>query len=125
MAPRRAVTSKVSKTAPTKARAKPSTSITFERPEQPFLAALPPTRVHSPSYHFPLLVENQSQQDALLDWFKSVEDSRTMPWRKAWIDRTQISTSEEDADQIMNKRAYEVWVSEISKSADVSSDEYL
>ncbi|KAF1923317.1 DNA glycosylase [Didymella exigua CBS 183.55] len=112
MPPRRTASSKPSKAVPTKSKGKPAWSIAFEKPERPLIAALPPARAHSPSYHFPLLIDNQSQYDALLDWFKTVEDSRTMPWRKAWIDRTQTSTSG-DTDQTINKRAYEVWVSEV------------
>ncbi|KAF1361446.1 A/G-specific adenine glycosylase [Lizonia empirigonia] len=36
-----------------------------------------------------------------------------MPWRKAWLERPQNSKPSEDTARILNKRAYEVWVSEV------------
>ncbi|KAF3039953.1 hypothetical protein E8E12_008996 [Didymella heteroderae] len=119
MPPRRSVSSKAGHAAlpkakaKAKAKAKPMTSIIIERPEQPLAAALPPGRVHTLSYHHPLLIDDKTQHDALLDWFTSVEDTRTMPWRKAWIDRTHCSASDEETAQALNRRAYEVWVSEV------------
>lgn len=119
MPPRRAASSKTGRAVPARSKAKPATSIAFEEPEQPLASALPPARVHPRSYHFPLLSDDKKQHVALLDWFKSVEDTRTMPWRKAWIDRTQFPGSDEEAAHAVNRRAYEVWVSEVSKSANV------
>jgi hypothetical protein len=112
MPPRRAASSKATST---RSKAKPAKSIAFERPEQPLTPALPPARLHSSSYHYPLLVDDQSHHVSLLDWFKSVEGSRTMPWRKTWVDRTQASGSDEETAQALNRRAYEVWVSEVSR----------
>lgn len=43
--------------------------------------------------------------DALLAWYATVHDARTMPWRKPWDDTLSA------ADRA--QRAYEVWVSEI------------
>lgn len=116
MPPRRAAVSKASKVVSTKAKSKPAATNFFEKPENTIAAALPPARVHPNGYHFPLLFEDKSQQDALLEWFKSVEDSRTMPWRKAWIDPSQQLGAANDTERALNKRAYEVWVSEVSKS---------
>lgn len=115
MPPRRAATAKVSKVVSTKLKPKPATTTSFEKPEQPIAAALPPTRAHSIAYHFPLLFDDKSQQNALLEWFASVEDSRTMPWRKAWIDTSRESDITYEIKAALNKRAYEVWVSEVSK----------
>jgi len=115
MPPRRTAASKAGKAAPARSKAKPVTSIAFESPGQPLTAALPPARVHPLSYHYPLLIDDKAQHVALLDWFKSVEDTRTMPWRKAWIDKTQSPESDEETAQAVNCRAYEIWVSEVSK----------
>ncbi|KAJ4988482.1 A/G-specific adenine glycosylase, partial [Stagonosporopsis vannaccii] len=113
MAPLRATTAKVSKVASAKSKPKAATTISFEKPGEPIATALPPTRVHSTGYHFPLLSDDKSQQNALLGWFASVEDSRTMPWRKAWIDTSQQSDLTKEVKAALNKRAYEVWVSEV------------
>lgn len=115
MPPRRIASSKAGKASAVKSKGKPAITIAFERPEQPLATALPPARIHPSSYHYPLLVDDKTQHVALLGWFKSVEDTRTMPWRKAWIDRTQSSGSDEETAQALNRRAYEVWVSEVSK----------
>jgi A/G-specific adenine glycosylase len=115
MPPRRAATTKAVKKQLTKSKPKPATATSFEKPEEPIATALAPTRAHSSPYHFPLLIGDESSQDALLTWFKSVEDSRTMPWRKAWIDPSQASDTSGELKDILNKRAYEVWVSEVSK----------
>ncbi|XPS78470.1 hypothetical protein M3J09_010481 [Ascochyta lentis] len=113
MPPRRAATSKASKAAPSRSNLKAITSNSFDPPEEPVAAVLPPARVHSSSYHYPLLIQDKAQHDALLHWFTSVEDSRTMPWRKPWLDRSQTEGPQEKATQTLNKRAYEVWVSEV------------
>jgi A/G-specific adenine glycosylase len=115
MPPRRAATTKAVKKELTKSKPKPATATSFEKPGEPIATALAPTRAHSSPYHYPLLIDDESQQDALLTWFKSVEDSRTMPWRKAWIDPSQASDTSGELKDILNKRSYEVWVSEVSK----------
>ena len=38
-----------------------------------------------------------------------------MPWRKDWIDPGSYNGKEEDLGRVLGKRAYEVWVSEVSK----------
>ncbi|KKP00030.1 A/G-specific adenine glycosylase [Trichoderma harzianum] len=75
----------------------------------------PPSRRHSVLYHRPLLLDGQvgSQgRKALLSWFDSVSQSRSMPWRKAWVDPKTISDPAE-LRKTLEKRAYEVWISEI------------
>ncbi|KAL6884799.1 DNA glycosylase [Trichoderma longibrachiatum] len=74
-----------------------------------------PLRQHSILYHRPLLLDKQvgSQgRKALLSWFDSVSHSRSMPWRKAWVDPRAISDPAE-LRETLEKRAYEVWISEI------------
>lgn len=115
MPTRRVATTKAKTAAPAKPKPKSATLTIFKKPEEVTAVAIPPARSHISSYHYPLLVDDRSQQDALLEWFKGVEDSRTMPWRKAWLDRSQDSEPSEDTARILNKRAYEVWVSEVSK----------
>ncbi|KAL7917874.1 DNA glycosylase [Trichoderma austrokoningii] len=76
---------------------------------------LPPSRQHSITYHRPLLLDKDvgSQgRRTLLSWFHSVSESRSMPWRKAWIDPKTISGPVE-LRTTLEKRAYEVWISEI------------
>jgi A/G-specific adenine glycosylase len=38
-----------------------------------------------------------------------------MPWRKKWIDPVEFEGREEELGSVLGKRAYEVWVSEVSK----------
>lgn len=38
-----------------------------------------------------------------------------MPWRKDWIDPADFEGREEELGKVLSKRAYEVWVSEVSK----------
>ena len=115
MPPRRAATVKAGRKGVAKSMPKLATTTSFGKPEEAIATALPPTRAHSSPYHYPLLIGDESQQDALLTWFKSVEDSRTMPWRKAWIDPSLASKTSGELKDVLNKRAYEVWVSEVSK----------
>jgi A/G-specific adenine glycosylase len=84
-------------------------------PETPPAVSLPPSRAHQPSYHYPLLVNDQTGCDALLSWFRDVEKTRNMPWRKTWINPKDFDGSEEELDRVLGQRAYEVWVSEVSK----------
>lgn len=37
-----------------------------------------------------------------------------MPWRKEWID-PKAYEDEEELGRVLSKRAYEVWVSEVSE----------
>lgn len=39
-----------------------------------------------------------------------------MPWRKAWIDPDEYDGRQEELGIVLGKRAYEVWVSEVSES---------
>lgn len=77
--------------------------------------ALPPSRSHSTSYHHPLLLGDRPACDALLGWFDGVTETRSMPWRKKWIDPADFEGKEEELGRVLSKRAYEVWVSEVSK----------
>ena len=77
--------------------------------------ALPPTRVHTQSYHLPLLHYDESTCEKLLSWFEDVEGTRSMPWRKAWIDPKMLKGREDGLEDDLAKRAYEVWVSEVSR----------
>lgn len=78
--------------------------------------ALPPSRVHSSSYHYPLVLDDWVNKDDLLEWFESVSKTRNMPWRKNFIGLDPDHTGpQEDLEERANQRAYEVWVSEISK----------
>jgi A/G-specific adenine glycosylase len=75
-------------------------------------ACAPPTRLHTINYHRALLLDDQDGRSALLSWFDSVSTSRSMPWRKPWIDPSTIP----DPDALrsaLERRAYEVWISEI------------
>lgn len=77
--------------------------------------SLPPTRCHTLAYHTPLLLDAKLGADgrkAFLRWFDSVSESRTMPWRKPWVDPADFS-SEDELRRTLAKRAYEVWISEI------------
>lgn len=38
-----------------------------------------------------------------------------MPWRKQWIDPSEYEGKGEELGRVLGKRAYEVWVSEVSK----------
>ncbi|KAL0934340.1 g-specific adenine glycosylase [Colletotrichum truncatum] len=76
---------------------------------------MPPSRTHATSYHRPLLLDGQSGRngrDALLSWFDSISTTRGMPWRKAWIDPASVPDPG-DLRRALEKRAYEVWISEI------------
>ena len=80
-----------------------------------FATALPPARIHPRSYHVPLLSGNKSTCCDLLQWFEGVEETRSMPWRKAWVDPKTFEGREEELGNVLSKRAYEIWVSEVSK----------
>lgn len=38
-----------------------------------------------------------------------------MPWRKAWLDPKDFEGREDDFGEMLGRRAYEVWVSEVSE----------
>ncbi|KAH9923296.1 DNA glycosylase [Amylocystis lapponica] len=61
------------------------------------------TRPHSASIH--VIARPRPLQDALLQWYAGVHETRAMPWRKPY---NPTATAEERA-----QRAYEVWISEI------------
>ncbi|KAI0593772.1 DNA glycosylase [Biscogniauxia sp. FL1348] len=74
----------------------------------------PPSRAHNADYHRPLLLDSRQQRASLLSWFDSVSTARSMPWRKAWIDpRAAPELSAAELRQRLERRAYEVWISEI------------
>ncbi|KAJ6443758.1 A/G-specific adenine DNA glycosylase [Purpureocillium lavendulum] len=85
-------------------------------------ACLPPARSHSLDYHKPLLLSSQHGRRgraSLLSWFDSVSATRAMPWRKPWID-PRLAADDDGAggdDELLRarleRRAYEVWISEI------------
>ncbi|KAI1780263.1 DNA glycosylase [Hypoxylon cercidicola] len=74
--------------------------------------AILPGRAHGLSYHRPLLLDSKDGRDSLLDWFDQVSTKRNMPWRKAWIDPRNME-DEVDLRSQLERRAYEVWISEI------------
>lgn len=88
---------------------------TIPTPEGATPIALPPSRVHHASYHYSLLLDDGKACDGLLSWFKGVEETRSMPWRKTWIDPKDYQGKAEELGTVLGKRAYEVWVSEVSK----------
>ncbi|KAI1636185.1 DNA glycosylase [Biscogniauxia mediterranea] len=74
----------------------------------------PPSRAHNADYHRPLLLDSHQRRASLLRWFDSVSTARSMPWRKAWIDpRAAPELSAAELRQRLERRAYEVWISEI------------
>lgn len=98
-----------------------------QQTEELLPAALPPLRRHIESYHRPLLlkprpppeIDDQQIGSGLLEWYKKVSTERGMPWRKAWIDpateeyQGEVGKKKLRAD--LERRAYEVWISEISE----------
>jgi A/G-specific adenine glycosylase len=88
---------------------------TIPTPNSPVSTALPPSRAHHASYHYSLLLDDRSTCDALLSWFNGVQETRSMPWRKKWIDPVEFEGREEALGTVLGKRAYEIWVSEVSK----------
>ncbi|KAI0484608.1 DNA glycosylase [Xylariaceae sp. FL0804] len=83
--------------------------------------SLPPTRVHAVAYHRPLLLDRREGRAALLAWFDDVSTARSMPWRKPWIDQRRHHNNNKNDDAEageplraqLERRAYEVWISEI------------
>lgn len=66
-------------------------------------------RRHATTYHRPLLLgaKGRAGRDSLLSWFDSTSTTRKMPWRKPFLDPARTPR---DA---IERRAYEVWISEI------------
>jgi A/G-specific adenine glycosylase len=74
----------------------------------------PPPRIHSSTYHRPLLLSDASGRRSLLSWFDGQASSRGMPWRKPWIDpRSPEFKTPKVLRDALEQRAYEVWISEI------------
>ncbi|KAK7755057.1 hypothetical protein SLS62_002872 [Diatrype stigma] len=77
-----------------------------------------PGRVHSVTYHRPLLLDSRQGRASLLKWFDSISTARAMPWRKPWFNPAAASNASEASmlqqqRQQLERRAYEVWISEI------------
>ncbi|KAI0397180.1 DNA glycosylase [Xylariaceae sp. FL0594] len=74
-----------------------------------------PLRAHNVYYHRPILLDSREGRKDLLDWFDGVSSLRAMPWRKPWINPRLPENSEnpESLRQKLERRAYEVWISEI------------
>ncbi|KAF1964351.1 DNA glycosylase [Bimuria novae-zelandiae CBS 107.79] len=94
------------------AKPKPVAPTSFAKPVSPPPPTIPPSRMHAPSYHYPLLLEDKAVCEALLRWFEEIEEARNMPWRKPWLDPAVLAEKEEFGT-LLEKRAYEVWVSEV------------
>ncbi|KAI1341678.1 DNA glycosylase [Xylariaceae sp. FL0016] len=75
--------------------------------------AVPPARAHDADYHRPQLLDNRKGRTSLLAWYDSVSTARSMPWRKAWIDSRSSPLNDPELRQKLERRAYEVWISEI------------
>lgn len=79
-------------------------------------ACVPPPRLHAIDYHRPLLLDGdrgRRSREALLGWFDGVSTSRQMPWRKPWIDPGTWTDDPSALRLALERRAYEVWISEI------------
>ncbi|KAH7040075.1 DNA glycosylase [Microdochium trichocladiopsis] len=72
-----------------------------------------PDRQHAVTYHRPLLLDSRKGRKSLLSWFDGVSTARSMPWRKAWIDPFSEHLDEVTLREKLERRAYEVWISEI------------
>jgi A/G-specific adenine glycosylase len=78
--------------------------------------ALPPARRHVAAYHYAQLLQDRAACAALLAWFGGdVSTARSMPWRKTWVDPAEYAGREAQLRDVLMRRAYEVWVSEVSK----------
>jgi A/G-specific adenine glycosylase len=108
---------------PSRPKNKPASATLADlRPGKPQPVAVPPARTHTSSYHYPLLFDPEVGKDAcdaLFTWFGGIHEERDMPWRKEWIDPEGFmgkqNSDEEGVEKILARRAYEVWVSEISE----------
>lgn len=61
------------------------------------------------------MLDDEAASKELLRWFEGIEEARNMPWRKKWLDPAAFVGREEEFGKVLEKRAYEVWVSEVSK----------
>jgi A/G-specific adenine glycosylase len=115
MAPRKRQPTSAPK--PAAPRSKPSHPARgFDAPTAPISAvALAPLRSHTASYHYAQLLQDGGARAALLQWFEGVETTRSMPWRKKWVDPAEFTGREAQLRDVLMTRAYEVWVSEVSK----------
>ncbi|KAF2451127.1 DNA glycosylase [Karstenula rhodostoma CBS 690.94] len=95
-----------------KTKSKPATPPAFTKPALPQPTAVPPSRAHASAYHYPLLIEDGVVGKELLRWFEGIEEVRNMPWRKKWLDPAECEGGEEFGS-LLERRAYEVWVSEV------------
>lgn len=78
-------------------------------------ASLPPSRPHTVKYHRSLFLDEtkgRTSRDALLTWFDGVSSARSMPWRKPWLDPSDLPDASA-MREALERRAYEVWISEI------------
>lgn len=97
----------------------------------PRFAAILPVRRHTTAYHEPLLLwtnDGTLKGDVgreLLEWYAEVATQRGMPWRKRWIDpqaeEFKGSGGSKALRKQLEKRAYEVWISEISEWGNLHS----
>lgn len=73
-----------------------------------------PGRIHPVTYHRPLLLDSREGRTSLLKWFDSISTARAMPWRKPWFNSADSNAGDESAArEQLERRAYEVWISEI------------
>lgn len=75
-----------------------------------------PRRDHDVAYHKPLLLHGELGKRGradLLAWYDKVNDDRSMPWRKTFVDPEDYSSSPDELRQVLTQRAYEVFISEI------------
>jgi len=98
-----------------KAKCTAAVAMGITKPSAPIPPANPLSRSHTVPYHYPLLLSDTQAAENLLTWFESIEEARSMPWRKKWIDPAEFGQSSKELDSLLAKRAYEVWVSEISR----------
>ncbi|GAC99629.1 A/G-specific adenine DNA glycosylase [Pseudozyma hubeiensis SY62] len=71
-----------------------------------------PARIHGPTYHRPLLLDQPSAISSFLEWYRSISSKRDMPWRAPYIDPSS-HTATDDLRSALKVRAYQVWISEI------------
>ncbi|KAJ2994273.1 hypothetical protein NUW58_g1600 [Xylaria curta] len=72
-----------------------------------------PQRRHNIDYHRPLLLNSRKGRADLMQWFDQVSSRRSMPWRKPWIDPQVHADNPALLREKLERRAYEVWISEI------------
>ncbi|KAG8627539.1 hypothetical protein KVT40_005022 [Elsinoe batatas] len=75
--------------------------------------AIPPARHHDQVYHSPMMLSHESAAQDLLRWYDSTSTTRNMPWRKPFPTPSDLPKDLEVKRDLLSRRAYEVWVSEI------------